>query len=57
MPLPYVLLSALFFGLYVSMPNTHVEWRCAIVPGIVAGVGIQWLQLFYVTLTDLGDGL
>ena len=45
---PYVLLSALFFGLYVSMPNTHVEWRCAIVPGIVAGVGIQWLQLFYV---------
>ncbi len=46
--LPYVLLSALFFGLYVSMPNTHVDWRCAIVPGIVAGVGIQWLQLFYV---------
>ena len=46
--LPYVLLSALFFGLYVSMPNTHVDWRCAIVPGIIAGVGIQWLQLFYV---------
>ena len=46
--LPYVLLSALFFGLYVSMPNTHVDWHCAIVPGIVAGVGIQWLQLFYV---------
>ena len=45
---PYVLLSLLFFGLYVSMPNTHVEWRCAIVPGIIAGVGIQWLQLFYV---------
>ncbi len=46
--LPYVLLSALFIGLYVSMPNTHVEWRCAVVPGIIAGVGIQWLQLFYV---------
>ena len=46
--LPYVLLSLLFIGLYVSMPNTHVEWRCAIVPGIIAGVGIQWLQLFYV---------
>lgn len=45
---PYVLLSALFVGLYVSMPNTHVEWRCAIVPGIIAGVGFQWLQLFYV---------
>lgn len=46
--LPYLLLSFLFFGLYVSMPNTHVEWRCAVVPGIIAGVGIQWLQLFYV---------
>ena len=46
--LPYVLLSLLFIGLYVSMPNTHVEWRCAIVPGVIAGVGIQWLQLFYV---------
>ena len=46
--LPYVLLSALFVGLYVSMPNTRVDWRCAVVPGIVAGVGIEWLQLFYV---------
>ena len=45
---PYVLMSLLFFGLYVAMPNTHVEWRCAIVPGIIAGVGMQWLQLFYV---------
>ena len=46
--LPYVLLSVLFIGLYVSMPNTNVDWRCAVVPGIIAGVGIQWLQLFYV---------
>ena len=46
--LPYILLSFLFFGLYVSMPNTYVDWRCAVVPGIIAGVGIQWLQLFYV---------
>ena len=45
---PYVMLSMLFFGLYVSMPNTHVDWRCAVVPGIIAGVGMQWLQLFYV---------
>jgi len=45
---PYILLSLLFVGLYVSMPNTHVNWRCAIVPGIFAGVCIQWLQLFYV---------
>jgi len=45
---PYVLMSLLFFGLYVAMPNTRVNWRCAIVPGIIAGVGMQWLQLFYV---------
>ena len=46
--LPYILLSVLFVGLYVLMPNTSVNWRYAIVPGIIAGVGIQWLQLFYV---------
>ena len=46
--LPYVLLSMLFVGLYVSMPNTRVDWRCAIVPDIIAGVGMQWLQVFYV---------
>lgn len=45
---PYVLMSAFFIGLYVSMPNTKVEWRCAIVPGIVAGIAMQGLQLIYV---------
>jgi membrane protein len=45
---PYVLMSALFIALYVLMPNTRVEWKSAIVPGIVAGVAMQWLQLFYV---------
>jgi len=45
---PYVLMSLLFFGLYVAMPNTRVDWRSAVVPGIIAGVGMQWLQLFYV---------
>jgi len=45
---PYLLMSAFFTGLYVSMPNTHVNWRCAVVPGIVAGTAMQWLQLFYV---------
>ncbi len=46
--LPYVMLSVLFVGMYVLMPNTKVDWQCAIVPGIIAGVGMQWLQLFYV---------
>ena len=38
---PYVLMSLFFIGLYISMPNTHVDWRCAIVPGIIAGIGMQ----------------
>jgi membrane protein len=45
---PYVLMSAMFIALYVLMPNTKVKLRCAIVPGIVAGVAMQWLQLFYI---------
>ncbi len=45
---PYVIMSALFVGLYVFMPNTHVKVRCAIVPGILAGVAMQLLQQFYV---------
>ena len=46
--LPYILMSALFIGLYVFMPNTHVKVRYVIVPGILAGVAMQWLQLFYI---------
>lgn len=46
--LPYVLMSAMFIVLYVFMPNTHVKVRYAVVPGIIAGVAMQWLQLFYI---------
>lgn len=46
--LPYILMSALFIGLYIFMPNTHVKVRNVIVPGILAGVAMQWLQLFYI---------
>lgn len=46
--LPYALMSAMFIGLYVFMPNTHVKVRNVIVPGILAGVAMQWLQLFYI---------
>ena len=45
---PYLLLSLLFIGLYVYMPNTKVKVSCAVVPGIIAGTAMQWLQLFYV---------
>lgn len=45
---PYVLMSSLFIALYVFMPNTHVRIRTCIVPGIMAGVAMQWLQLVYI---------
>lgn len=46
--LPYLLMSAMFIGFYVFIPNTHVRFRAVIVPGILAGVAMQWLQLFYI---------
>ena len=36
--LPYVVLSLLFIGLYIYMPNTRVKPSCAIIPGILAGL-------------------
>ena len=45
---PYILLSLLFIWLYVYMPNTKVKLSCAIIPGILAGVAMQLLQLFYI---------
>lgn len=45
---PYALMSLLFVGLYMFMPNTHVKVSNAIAPGILAGVAMQWLQLFYI---------
>lgn len=45
---PYVLMSLMFIGLYVFMPNTRVHVRNAVVPGILAGVAMQWFQLFYI---------
>ena len=45
---PYILLSLLFILLYVYMPNTKVRLSCAIIPGILAGIAMQVLQLFYI---------
>lgn len=46
--LPYVLMSALFIGFYIFMPNTHVKVSSVIVPGIIAGIAMQGLQYVYV---------
>lgn len=45
---PYVLMSLLFIGLYVFMPNTHVKVKNAIVPGILSGIAMQLVQFFYI---------
>ncbi len=44
----YIIITLLFIGLYVYMPNTKVRLSCAIVPGILAGIAIQVLQMFYI---------
>lgn len=46
--MPYILMSAVFVALYVFMPNTKVKFSCALVPGILAGVAMQGLQLVYI---------
>lgn len=46
--MPYIFMSAIFVALYVFMPNTKVKFSCAIVPGILAGVAMQGLQLVYI---------
>lgn len=45
---PYLLWSVAFIGLYVFMPNTKVELRSALWPGILAGVCMQFFQLIYI---------
>ncbi len=46
--LPYVLMSSMFIGLYIFMPNTHVKPLSAVVPGILAGIAMQGLQIVYI---------
>ncbi len=46
--MPYVLMSLAFMGLYLFMPNTKVRFKHVIIPGIIAGVAMQILQLIYI---------
>lgn len=46
--MPYILMSLVFIALYIFMPNTKVKINYTIVPGILAGVAMQGLQLFYI---------
>ena len=46
--MPFLVMSGVFIALYVFMPNTKVKVVSAIVPGILAGVAMQGLQLVYI---------
>ena len=46
--IPYVLMSCMFIALYVFMPNTHVKVKSAVIPGVLAGIAMQGLQIFYI---------
>ena len=46
--LPYVLMAVVFMAMYMCVPNTKVRLQVVIVPSILAGVGMQALQLFYI---------
>ena len=45
---PSMLMSLLFIFLYVYMPNTKVRFSCAIIPGILAGIAMNLLQIAYI---------
>jgi len=45
---PYLLWSVAFTLLYLFMPNTKVELKSALLPGILAGVCMQVFQLIYI---------
>ncbi len=46
---PYVLIWLLFTLIYLVMPNTKVNFRYAIIAGIIAGTMFQVLQWGYIT--------
>ena len=46
--MPYVLMSAVFVCLFIFMPNTKVKFSAAFFPGILSGIAMQILQVFYI---------
>ncbi|MFA5355944.1 MAG: YihY/virulence factor BrkB family protein [Candidatus Omnitrophota bacterium] len=46
--LPYTVMWAVFTFIYIFIPNTKVNWRSAIIAGVLAGTIYQAVQLLYV---------
>jgi membrane protein len=47
--MPLLVIWIMFTLLYIFMPNTHVNFRAALVAGIAAGTAYQIFQMIYVT--------
>ena len=50
MVLPYILIWLLFIFLFMSMPNTRVRFKPAVIAGIISGTLFQLMQWAYITL-------
>lgn len=47
--LPYILIWSVFTILYIVMPNTGVQFKSALIAGIIAGTIFQLVQWAYIT--------
>lgn len=46
--LPFLFIGLAFTSLYMFMPNTHVRFSCAWIPGFLAGSAFVGVQYFYI---------
>jgi membrane protein len=53
--LPYTVMWTVFIFIYIFIPNTKVNWKSAIIAGILAGTIYQVVQLLYVNF-QIGVG-
>ncbi|MDO4757217.1 MAG: YihY/virulence factor BrkB family protein, partial [Parabacteroides sp.] len=47
--IPYVITSLVFTGLYISLPNTKVNFIHGLVAGILVGIAFQFFQYVYIS--------
>lgn len=46
--IPYLIIWAVFTGLYMYVPNTRVHFKYALISGIITGTAFQLLQTLYI---------
>jgi membrane protein len=51
--IPYILIWLVFTLLYIIMPNTKVQFKSALIGGIIAGTIYQVVQLCYINIQSL----